>query len=141
MPTQDMRQLLINAGVGVLGGGNLQANQWPIFIGKEPDEPSNCVTLYDTPGDPPHPKWRLDYPRFQVRVRAVNYNTGFEKAQAVRNALLGLTPQDFNGSRYAGIYVVADTYFLLTDARNRVVFISTWRIIREPDLSDQRLPL
>jgi hypothetical protein len=135
----DVKDILVAAGVGMFGSNS----GWSIFIGIEPDMPIETVTLYDTPGDAPHPRWLLDYPRFQVRTRSLSYDAGYKKAEHCKSALLGFPSQDFNGSRYVGIYTVLDTHFLNTDSKGRSIFINTWRCIREPmpAVGDHRLPL
>lgn len=138
-PTVDVKDLLVAAGIGAFGG---TAN-WAIYIGSEPDTPNNVITLYDTPGTAPNPKFRLDEPRFQVRVRSHNYNDGFQKAIEVSAQLQGLPSQTFNGTRYEGIWVVLETNFLKADDEGRSIFVTTFRMIREPNeiIGDHRVPL
>lgn len=133
--TLDMRQLLINASIGSNGGN------WPIFIGSEPADPANCITLYDVAGEAPNPKWLLDFPRFQVRVRSNGYLDGFTKAEEIRDALLGLPSQTIGDIRYDGIYVVTDTFFLMADGRQRSIFVTMYRSIREPGTGTNRQSL
>lgn len=138
--TRDMVDLLEAANVGSFGGPNASGG-WPIFIGSEPDSPNDCITLYDTPGGAPNPKWLLDYPRFLARVRSKDYEQGFAKAEELKGALLGLPSQDIGDIRYVGIWVVADTHFLKADEKGRYIFVNTWRTIREPIEGDHRRPL
>jgi len=139
VPTVDVKDLLVAAGIGAFGG----TADWAIYIGNEPDEPNNVITLFDTPGPASNPKFRLDEPRFQIRVRSHNYNTGHLKAEEVKAQLLGLPSQTFNGTRYVGIWVVLETTFLKADGEGRSVFVTTYRIIREPNeiVGDHRVPL
>jgi hypothetical protein len=143
VPSIDISGLLVAAGVGQEGPGI----GWRIFIGSEPDEdeanniPDTVITIYDTPGDAPHPKFRLDYPRFQVRVRANDYLEGINKLEECKSALLGLPSQTINGTIYEGIWSVTDTGFLRKDEKGRSIFASTFRIIREPSDGTHRLPL
>lgn len=139
--TLDMKDVLEAYNVGTFGNGGGISGGWPIFIGSEPDMPNDCITLYDTPGTAPNPKWLLDYPRFMARVRSHSYEQGFAKAEELKGALLGLPSQDINGIRYVGIYVVTDTYFLQADGKGRSIFVNTWRTIREPIEGEHRQPL
>ena len=137
-PSIDMKDLLVAGGIGAFGG----TAEWGIFIGREPDSPNShdhVITLYDTPGDPPDPKFLLDYPRFQVRVRSTDYNDGFQKAEAIKSILLGLPSQVINGTRWVGVWVVIDTHFLYADEKGRAVFVTTYRSIREPNTGQNRL--
>lgn len=138
LPIQDMQGLLITANVGVAGGS---AGAWPIFLGSEPDDPNDVITLYDIPGEAPNPKWSLDYPRFMVRVRSVSYLQAYTKAEEIKATLLGLPSQDIGAIRYVGIWVVTETHFLKADDEGRSIFVSTWRIIREPPAVGNRQPL
>jgi len=138
-PTVDVKDLLVAAGIGTFGG----TAKWSIYIAEEPDFPSDVITLYDTPGPPSNPKFRLDEPRFQVRVRSNKYNEAHLKAEEVKAQLMGLPSQTFNGTRYEGIWVVIETAFLKQDGKGRSVVVTTYRMIREPNeiVGDHRVPL
>lgn len=125
----------------LLETASVVTSSWPIFIGSEPDNPNECITLYDTPGSSPNPKFLLDYPRFLARVRSLSYEQGFAKAQELKEALLGLPSQDHDGIRLVGIWVVTDTHFLKADERGRSIFVNTWRMIVEPSEGVNRQPL
>ena len=143
LPSVDVAAILENAGVGTQGSGT----GWRIFIGNEPDEdqanniPDTIITIYDTPGDAPNPKFLLDYPRFQVRVRAHDYLAGATKLEECKSALAGLPSQTISGTIYEGIWPVTDTGFIRKDEKGRSIFTSTWRMIREPDAGTHRVPL
>lgn len=125
----DVVDLLGDAAIGVFG----DTADWGIFIGAEPpDAPNNCITIYDTPGQAADPKFKLDYPRFQVRVRSVNYVAGFAKAEACKAYLAALPSQTLSGTLYVGIWNVIDTFLLRRDEKNRFIFVNDWRVIREP---------
>lgn len=138
--TEDMRDLLEGAGI-IHWQGGVSTGGWPLYIGSEPADPNDVVTLYDIPGPAPNPKFLLDFPRFMVRVRSDNYVQGFNKAEEIKDALLGLPSQTIGDIRYDGIWVVVDTHFLLADQRSRSIFVSTWRSIREPSTGTNRVSL
>lgn len=139
--TVDMLSILEAYNVGSSGLSGGASGGWPIFIGAEPDGPDNCITLYDSPGEPPNPKFLLEYPRFYARIRSRHYEQGFAKAEELKSALLGLPSQNIDDIRYDGIYVVVDTHFLQADKANRKIFVNTWRTIREPVDGEHRIPL
>ena len=128
-----------DGGIGSWQG--VPSSAWPIFIGNEPSDPNDCITLYDTPGLAPNPKFLLDFPRFMVRVRSKDYVEGFNKAEQIKDALLGLPSQTIGDIRYDGIWVVVDTHLLMTDNRNRSIFVNTYRSIREPSVGTNRVSL
>lgn len=136
----DMKDLLVAGSVGAFGG----TADWGIFIGREPatpEGPENCVTIYDTPGEAPHPKFLLDYPRFQVRVRSASYLDGYSKSNEIKSILLSLGPQTVNGTPYTGIWIVTDVSFLKSDERGRSILVTSYRAIREPISGANREPL
>lgn len=140
-PTMDVLDILLTAGVGVTLDTYAQSGGWPIAIGSEPDRPNEVITLYDIPGSSPNPKWLLDYPRFQVRVRSTAYDQAYQKIEEIKSQLLGLPSQDIGDIRYVGIWVVTDTHFLQADNQGRSIFVNSWRTIREPSQGEHRKPL
>lgn len=138
-PAEDLKDLLVTAGIGTFAG----TSTWGIYVSKEPDEPHGVVTLYDKGGVSSNPKWILDEPTVRVRIRGdiMKYRTTWTKAEAVKNALLGITPQTVNGTKYIGIVQLGDIIFLGYDDNNRPVFTTTWRVIREVADSTYRTAL
>lgn len=69
--------------------------EWPAYVGHEPPEPPNCVTVYDTGGTLDGREMRtgevLEHPGVQVRVRAdpESYAVARAKAEQVVSALNG----------------------------------------------------
>lgn len=92
MQTLDaVRDYLIAQGVG-------QASSkvdWPIFVGVmqdgPPSIPDRAICLYETPGLPADPAWKLTYPSMQVIARGApdEYRQVRDKMQEVFNALHG----------------------------------------------------
>lgn len=87
-PADVIRRVLIDLGHGVdpTDGGS-----WPIFVSSEPTTPDSAITVYDTAG-------RKDgrimfngrqhiFHGIQVRVRALKFETGYNKANAIAVAL------------------------------------------------------
>lgn len=87
-PADIIQQLLIDQ---ILGTKPESAGTWPIFSTYERDNPDNAVTVYDTAGVV-HGRHhatgdtQLHY-GIQVRVRAKDHSTGFDKAQDIFNEL------------------------------------------------------
>jgi hypothetical protein len=86
-PADVLRSLLIQ-----LGHGNaMPSTDWPIALVKEPNSPDNAITLTDTAGR------RLgrsmtdgrvaEYQGVQVRVRASDHQTGWQKVKAIEVSL------------------------------------------------------
>lgn len=124
------KDILVTAGIGTFGA----TSGWGIYISREPDSPHTCVTVYDVGGLTPDPKWRLDYPSVQVRVRGApnGYIDASTKAQAVKDALLGITPQTINTDNIRGIVAIGDIAFLSYDEQRRPIFTQNWRFTVQP---------
>ncbi len=135
----DIKDILVAAGIGAFGS----SSGWSIAIGKEPVSPDTVITIYDTPGDAPNPKWRLDYPQVQIRVRGSKrgYTAAHDKMEAIKNALLGRDPETVNSSYYAAFWMVTDTYALPADELERPLFVTNWRFAKQPASGTYRTAL
>lgn len=129
-PSVGIRDLLVAAGVGVFAA----TSGWAIFIGREPANPVTTITIYDTGGFSPNPKWNIDEPTVQVRVRGStgNFQAAYAKANAVKEALLGLPSQDLNGDRWVSVRQLGDIHNLGYDNSERPLFTINFRMIVEP---------
>lgn len=107
---------------------------WVIKIGKMVDTPNQIIAFYDSGGQNPNPKWRLDYPTFQVRVRGNkgDYSGAYAKVREVRDALLGIDPFTVSGDRCDGIICFGDIGFMGYDQNDRPEFSVNFRMILEP---------
>jgi hypothetical protein len=62
---------------------------WMIFQGYTQAEPSRCITLYETVGDPPEEGFAIDYAGVQIKVRGNpdDYRAVRLKLRAIFDAL------------------------------------------------------
>ena len=120
-PAADIAGLLQTAGVGTIGT--------TIFIGRQPDSPDACITVFDIGGTSPNPVYGRDEPEYSILVRGVlnDYSGGYDKATEAKNALLGLSNQTVGDAIYALFYMRTDTTFISYDSNNRPNFSSNWR--------------
>src|SRR5947208_1708288 len=90
------------------GLGSTSAGAWRIFTGRQGDQPSQAITVYDMPGSPDNPVFRIDYPAFQVKVRgaADDYTGAYGKLKDIMEYLNGIDPFDdaATGARWSGVY-------------------------------------
>lgn len=107
---------------------------WSIFIGRETTSPDTAITITRTGGQAPNPKWLLDFPTFQVRVRGGkhNYSAAYDKAEAIKDLLLGITSQDVDGDRWVAINMLTDITFIGYDENDRPIFSLNFQMIVEP---------
>jgi hypothetical protein len=112
------------------GTGTLGAD---LFLGLMPDQPDNCITLFEYAGSPPDLHWAGEYPGLQVRVRNTSYAAGREKIEEVVTELHGAHELTLNGTRYLLIKARGSPEVLKRDANNRVELFVNFEIIKERD--------
>ena len=104
-----------------------------IFLGLMPDEPDNCIALFEYAGSPPDLHWNGEYPGLQVRVRNKSYAAARSKIGEVIEKLHGLHEQTLSGTRYLLIRARGSPEVLKRDASNRVELFVNFEIIKESD--------
>lgn len=62
-----------------------------IFIGTMPEQPDNCLALFDTGGFAPELACDIEYPTFQVLVRGTSYMMTRSKIDNIYRLLHGNT--------------------------------------------------
>lgn len=132
-----MKDTLLNESPAFVFGGVLD---WAVYIGKQPDRPDRCITIYDAPGLAPNPRWLLDEPSVQFRIRGGqnDYSIAASKAVEVRNRLLGRESYDaFDGlgDRIVMITAIGDWTFDGWDDVQRPEFLFNLKLIVEPSPS------
>jgi hypothetical protein len=104
-----------------------------IFLGLMPDQPDNCIALFEYAGSPPDLHWDGEYPGLQVRVRNKSYATARTKIGEVMEKLHGLHEQTLSGTRYLLIKARGSPEVLKRDNNNRVELFVNFEIIKESD--------
>jgi|WetSurSiteA1Bulk_404760.scaffolds.fasta_scaffold146484_1 hypothetical protein len=107
-------------------GGNL-------FVAKEPPNPDNTVTIFDTFGYPPYMGLTdvgYEYPSIQIRVRNRDYRTGWNLANEIMTALHGRAHETWNGALYQVIYATNGPALLDWDDNGRVRLIINFNLQR-----------
>lgn len=121
--------LLVAKGIATVSGA------WPVRIGRLLAAPDAQMSLFQTPGQTPNPKWLVDFPTFQVMVRGAkdDYPGAETKAQQVKDALLGIEPYvHTGGDRWVSVTMLGDFAFLRYDDNSRPLFSGNFRVIKEP---------
>lgn len=127
-PSTDIKDILVaTTALGLTFATNL-------FIGKEPVEPDNCVTIFDTPGRSPlltfNQTDRAERPSIQIRVRNRSYLTGWTLIHDIQDRLHGLSQETWNSTLYSVIVCTSGPAMLDWDNNNRVRFIINFDIQR-----------
>jgi len=136
----DIKDRLVTDGIGTFAA----TSGWGIYISREPTTPDTSITIYETGSvTEPSPKFKLDFNTFQIRVRGARngYAAAEAKTAAIKAALLGLGGVTLNSTKYVGIWMVTDILFLKYDEGERPIFVTNWRVAREPSSSDNRTAL
>lgn len=93
-PADISSRVLISEAVGTDpddANEDVDVEDWPIHVGNEPDNPDNCITVYDTAGKS-HGRSHIDGETFehhgiQVKVRSQSYSIGYAKAREIAVAM------------------------------------------------------
>jgi len=107
-----------------------------LFVGKEPSQPDNCVTIFDTPGLPPQLTLEgnvtdiYEYPSIQIRIRNRDYVSGWNVANNIYNSLHGRAQETWNETLYSVIYAVDSPALLDWDENDRVRFVINFNLQR-----------
>lgn len=103
----DIKERLISAGIGFRVEDNPENKSWLVFVGQQPANPDNVITLYDFGFKNNEPcmnsnglEGEVEYKGLQVKVRCSDYETGYLKAEEIRQNL-GNT---LNFDSFDGIY-------------------------------------
>ena len=119
-PSEDIKDMLeAVSSLGLTFGTDL-------FIAFEPDNPDECVTLFDTTGRQPALSMdgsTYERPSLQVRVRSNSYENGWDLIENIKNSLHGRAQESWNGTLYSIIYTASGPAMLDYDEQSRVRFI------------------
>lgn len=108
---------------------------WDLWIGKLPDKPDRAIVLYDSGGRPANPRWLLDFPSFQVRVRGNgdDYKTAYDQLKTVKDYLLGVPSYTAsNNDRIVMITAIGDIAFVGWDENKRPAHVMNFSMTVEP---------
>lgn len=118
---------------------------WAIYVGKMIDKPDRQICCYDIAGQPPNPKFLLDYPVVQIVIRGApqDYAAVRLMAQNVQDVLLGQFPRAYNSDSWDAITVLSPLHLMGVDENDRPSFSTNFRAIIEPAASPytNRVPL
>ena len=114
------------SGFGAFGG----STGWPVYVGREPLTPVDVVTCYDT-GGAAGPLVDLRTPMVQVRVRAENYDEGWQKANEAYAALVQVTRQAVTDASILAWAPSGDVTYIGRDDKDRPLFTVNFEMLRD----------
>jgi len=130
IPSYDVATVLAQKISGLAFASNL-------FVGREPDQPDNCVTIFDTPGAPPDVNYdknfKVAYPSVQIRVRNTSYKDGWELINSIKSVLHNIGNEKINDTEYLLIACSQEPALLDWDEKNRARFVATFNMIRREE--------
>lgn len=105
-----------------------------LFYGTEPADATAAltVTVYDTGGAATESFEGYQDPTIQIRCRALGYQTGYAKLEAIRDALVSVYGFNYGDWHYTGFWLISDIAKIGRDDRNRELFTLNLRLMREP---------
>lgn len=123
-PAFDMATILDRAGIGTIGVD--------LFVGVEPETPDKCITVYDTGGFSPNPKFLRDEPTVQFKSRGLpaDGKTPADLLQSIRNVLLNSVNKTVGDSLYIQYREFGGIIDLGADEKNRVMYVTNFRLVR-----------
>lgn len=126
--SEDIKDMLVaESALGLTFGTNL-------FIGLEPSEPDNTVTIFDTAGFPEQLTFLqgevYEYPSVQIRVRNNSYTVGWALINDIKTQLHGRGQETWSGTLYSVIYTPGGIALLDWDNMDRVRFIINFNLQR-----------
>lgn len=128
-PSEDVAAMLIaDSGLGIAAIGT------DLFLGREPTDPDDVVTIFDTPGRPPMLTMTKGenyyYPSIQMRIRNNDYRTGMNLANDIKESLHGRGPETWNGTVYTLIRCNTEPSLLDWDDNRRARLIINFNLQR-----------
>ena len=131
-PSYDIRDMLVYEDSGASSTLLIAVDN--LFIGKEPSEPMNCVTIFDTPGFPANltltGQQGYERPSVQIRVRNQDYVNGWAQIQSIKDLLHGRANETWNGTLYTMVVCSSGPFFFDWDLKGRARFVVNFNIQR-----------
>jgi minor capsid protein len=138
-PAVELAQFLDSEGIVDDFGGD---GPFSVHVSREPDQPDDVVTLYDTGGGDPASLDGIELrrPTIQVRVRARDYEAAYEQQAAIFEKLAQPHAVDdgeplertIGSARYLSVNLIADILSLGRDENDRHRLVANYQIERQP---------
>ena len=139
-PSIDVKDILAYVPPSESSSGDDPVNEFGLvfgtnlFVGREPAQPDETVSIFDVVGWPPYLTFNKDEvyerPAVQVRVRSRSYVTGWNLLERIVRRLHGLTQETWNGTLYSVIQCSRAPMLLDWDENSRVRIIASFEIQR-----------
>jgi hypothetical protein len=130
-PSLDVKAMLVASGVTTA-----------IYVSKEPTFTGTPIlTIYDTGGEAPSPKFILDFPSIQIRSKAKTYVVAYANLLQCVDLLNGRTPETKNTTRYTGILATTGIMQIGVDENENPILVVNFKLFTENASSTYRSSL
>ena len=107
-----------------------------LFIGRMPETPDTCVTLYEYGGGAPDNTMGttapvLQNPSVQIAVRASSYSSAQSLIALCWSSFEAITNQSLSGTRYNRVSAIQSPFPLERDTSDRIIFVQNFNVTRE----------
>lgn len=110
-----------------------------LFVGKEPEEPAECMTIFDYEGGVQNPKLNYDMVHVQVRLRfPEDYISGYKKIKKISVLLNGISPFNSGTDRVEGIWIQNPVNPIGRDNKDNHLFTLNLRLLIIPTETGNR---
>lgn len=136
-PAVSIKDILVAANVAEFPAAG--ASGWALAIGiiTASAATSQQISIADTGGLDPNPKWLLDFPTVQLMVRGAPgaYVEAHAKAKQIKDVLLGIGTTDAGANSIDSITMQGDINLVGYDEKARPMFSLNFRMILEPEIT------
>lgn len=123
-PAYDIAVQLESLGLGTIAA----KSGWSIAVSREPQNPANVITIYDTGGEIDTDEQNVLYPTFQIRVRASTYLESYNKHRDIQKwlALNGFTSDTI---RYVSFKVISSIMQIDVNDNNQPILVANYSAV------------
>jgi hypothetical protein len=110
-----------------LADQNLAVPGTDLFRWSMPDQPDDCIALYEYGGDPPMrthdaPSIAYEQPRVQIVVRGATASAGRQRIEGIYRTLAGIKNTALSGTKYLSVEPIQQPFLLRRDQNDRPTF-------------------
>lgn len=102
-----------------------------IFYSRFPNEPDDCVCVFQSSGRPPMPWLSLESPGISIIVRGTDPDTTRIKANEIFKALAGLIHQTWDGVKYHSFESMGSPSNVIEPQTNRSLWSFSFIVLKD----------
>lgn len=126
----DIKDMIVSGSLGLTFGTDL-------FVGREPSDVNECVTIYDLPGSGPNLTLQKDTSNYYfsgvfLRAKYNDYRSGYNILKSIQEYLHGSYDLLVNSTLYTLIQSIQDPELLENTDNGGFVFLINFDIQRRP---------